>query len=151
MGIDLSALTLSSALEQIRRRALSPRALAAACLDQIERLNPQLNAFLTVTPESALAQAEQAEMLVRRSPPNLDQLELLGIPLALKDLIETAGVRTTAGSLFFTDYLPNEDARVVLKLKQSAAVLLGKTNTHEIALGVTTNNPHFGPCRNPWN
>src|SRR5271157_2614290 len=151
MEINLSTLTLSFALELIRRGELSPRALAQACLGQIEHLNPRLNAFLTVIPESALQQAEQAEMLLGRSPANLDKLELLGIPLALKDLIETAGIRTTAGSLFFKDYIPGEDARVVLKLKQSAAVLLGKTNTHEIALGVTTNNPHFGPCRNPWN
>lgn len=150
MEINLSALTLSSALEQIRKGALSPRALARLCLSQIEHLNPQLNAFLNVTPESALQQAEQAEMLVRRSPANLDRLELLGIPLALKDLIDAAGIRTTAGSLFFKDNIPSEDASVVLKLKQSAAVLLGKTNTHEIALGVTTNNPHFGPSRNPW-
>jgi len=151
MEINLSTLTLSFALELIRRGELSPRALAQACLGRIEHLNPRLNAFLTVIPESALQQAEQAEMLLGRSPANLDKLELLGIPLALKDLIETAGIRTTAGSLFFKDYIPGEDARVVLKLKQSAAVLLGKTNTHEIALGVTTNNPHFGPCRNPWN
>lgn len=151
MEINLSTLTLSFALELIRRGELSPRALAQACLGQIEHLNPRLNAFLTIIPESALQQAEQAEMLLGRSPANLDKLELLGIPLALKDLIETAGIRTTAGSLFFKDYLPGEDARVVLKLKQSAAVLVGKTNTHEIALGVTTNNPHFGPCRNPWN
>jgi len=150
MGIDLSALTLSSALGQIRQGALSPRALTTACLDRIGRLNPQLNAFLTVTSESAIGQAEQAEMLVSRSPANLDQLELLGIPLAIKDLFETAGIRTTAGSLFFKDYIPSVDATVVLMLKRSAAVLLGKTNTHEIALGVTTNNPHFGPCRNPW-
>jgi aspartyl-tRNA(Asn)/glutamyl-tRNA(Gln) amidotransferase subunit A len=150
MDIDLSTLTLASALEEIRNGALSPRALAEACLGQIGRLNPTVNAFLTVTRETALEQAEQAELLVRRSPDNLDQLKLLGIPLAVKDLFETAGVRTTAGSLFFKEYVPSQDAEVVLRLKQSAAVLLGKTHTHEIALGVTMNNPHFGPCRNPW-
>ncbi len=75
---------------------------------------------------------------------------LRGIPIAVKDLFETANLRTTAGSLFFKDYVPSADARVVQKLKAAGAMIVGKTNTHEIALGVTTQNPHFGSCRNPW-
>lgn len=109
--------------------------LAAACLHQIERHNPALNAFITV-----LADAQpEAE-----GP-------LFGIPIAVKDLYDTKGVRSTYGSKFFADHIPTEDGSVVTKIKQAGAALIGKTNTHEVALGVTNNNPHYGACRNPWN
>jgi aspartyl-tRNA(Asn)/glutamyl-tRNA(Gln) amidotransferase subunit A len=121
--------------------------LTRAHLERIERLNPQINCYLTVSAELALEQARQAEDEIaqglRRGP-------LHGIPLALKDLFETAGVRTTAGSSFFSDHIPAQDAFVVEMLKKAGAVLLGKTNMHEIALGITNENPHFGDCCNPW-
>src|SRR5690606_26954294 len=75
---------------------------------------------------------------------------LRGIPLAVKDLFDTAGIRTTIGSKFFAENVPAQDAFVVEKLKQAGALIMGKTNTHEIALGITGNNPHFGTARNPW-
>ena len=112
--------------------------LAAACYRQIERLNPTLNAFITVIPP-------EKEPL----PPS-GSVPLYGIPVAVKDLYDTRGVRTTAGSKFFADNIPQEDAFVVQKIKKAGAQIVGKTNTHEIALGVTNNNPHFCACRNPW-
>lgn len=136
-------LTLSAALEQIREGKISARELAEACYRQIERLNPTLNAFITVIePEDAL----KAQL-----PPNKNSSNTLpGIPMALKDLFDMAGIRTTIGSTFFAENIPKQDAFVVEKLKEAGAVIIGKTNTHEIALGITGNNPHYGTARNPW-
>lgn len=145
--MELNTLTLSEAAGLISRREISPLELAQACLERIARLDPRLNCFITLTPEAALQSAREAEQAIAhggyRGP-------LHGIPLALKDLYDTAGVRTTAGSKFFADTVPEMDASAVQKLIAAGAVLLGKLNMHEIALGVTNNNPHFGPCRNPW-
>ena len=116
---------------------LSPQALTEACFRQIERLNPKLNAFITILEPSTINYQQRTGSLA-------------GVPFAIKDLIETKGIKTTAGSLFFKDYIPNEDAAVIQKLKAAGAVIMGKTNLHEIALGVTTINPHFGASRNPW-
>ena len=133
---DLNSLTISSALELIRRKNTSPQDLASACLRQIEQLNPTFNAFITVSDVTARAESEAKT--------------LHGIPIAVKDLFDTAGIRTTAGSKFFADHIPENDAFVVEKLKQAGATIVGKTNTHEIALGVTGNNRHYGTARNPW-
>ena len=145
--MNLPWLTIHEASERISNGDLSPVELTLACLDQIERLEPEINAFITFTPELALEQARQAEVEIRRAEM---RGPLHGIPLALKDLYETAGLRTTAGSQFFRDYIPASDADVVLRLRQAGMILLGKLNMHEIALGVTNENPHFGVCRNPW-
>jgi len=150
MEIDPAALTISSAIEALRRRDFSSLDLTEACLRQIERFNPLINAFITPTLELAVQAALQADALISLQPSNLNNLVLLGVPVALKDLFETAGVRTTAGSKFFTDNIPCQDAEAVLKLKLAGAVILGKTNTHEIALGVTGINPHYGAVKNPW-
>jgi aspartyl-tRNA(Asn)/glutamyl-tRNA(Gln) amidotransferase subunit A len=134
--------------EQFRKGSLSPVELTTDCLARIGRLNPKLNAFITVTAESALAQARQAEAEIRngdwRGP-------LHGIPLALKDLIDTAGVRTTAASLLFKDRIPAEDAEIVRRLKAAGAVLLGKQNLHEFAYGGSSMVSAFGEVRNAWN
>ncbi len=140
---------------------LSPQALTEACSRQIERLNPKLNAFITVYKDVVARSAEGAtkqspfNKKIASSHPSTSSgsrlaTTLNNIPFAIKDLFETKAIRTTAGSLFFKDYIPNEDAVVVQKLKAAGAVITGKTNTHEIALGVTTVNPHYGPTRNPW-
>ncbi len=150
MKPDLSAIDLFTALEQLRRREFSAVELTEACLRRIERLNPAINAFITVTPERARREAVQADALLAADPSRLAQFALPGMPVALKDLFETAGIRTTAGSKFFADHIPAEDAEVVRKLKLSGCVVLGKTNTHEVALGVTGVNPHFGAVKNPW-
>ena len=145
---DIAMLNLSEASQHIQKRSLSPVELTSACLDRIERLNPQLNAFITVTAESALKEAKRAEEEIAdgkwRGP-------LHGIPIALKDLIETAGVRTTAASAVLKDNIPAIDAPVVQRLRQAGVVLLGKLNLHEFAYGGSSIISHFGPVRNPWN
>jgi aspartyl-tRNA(Asn)/glutamyl-tRNA(Gln) amidotransferase subunit A len=134
--------------ELLRRGAASPVELTTACLARIEKQNPKLNAFITVTAKSALAEAHQAEAEIRRGD---WRGPLHGIPLALKDLIDTAGVRTTAASLLFKDRVPAEDAEVVRRLKAAGAVLLGKQNLHEFAYGGSSMISAFGEVRNAWN
>lgn len=145
--MNLESLDLFSAAELIRAKEISPVELVRGYLERIERLDPVLNAFITLLAESALEEARRAEAEILqggwRGP-------LHGIPLALKDLYETREVRTTAGSRVFQEHVPKRDAAVVVKLRQAGAVLLGKLNMHEIALGVTNVNPHFGSCCNPW-
>ena len=140
-------LTLVEAAEQIRSRRLSPIELTRDCLARIERLNPLLNAFITVIAEQALDAASRAEAEIAagnyRGP-------LHGIPVALKDLFDTAGVRTTAASNQYRNRVPTEDAEVVRRLKQAGAVLLGKLNLHEFAFGMSGVISAFGPTRNPW-
>jgi aspartyl-tRNA(Asn)/glutamyl-tRNA(Gln) amidotransferase subunit A len=150
---DLAFLSISEAARLFRLRKLSPVELTKYFLDRIDRLNPELNAYLTVTLELALAEARQAEKELcasRSGKSRLDRGPLHGIPIALKDNIHTAGIRTTAGAKFLKDFVPEKDSRVVSKLKSAGAVILGKTSLHEFAYGVTTNNPHYGPTRNPW-
>ena len=143
--IDLS---ISEAAELLRQKKISPVDLATACLDRIERLNPVLNAFITVTDEGALAQARRAEDEIQRGE---WRGPLHGIPIGLKDLIDTAGVRTTCGSALFADRVPTEDAEVVQRLKRAGALLIGKQNLQEFAYGGTSASSHFGAVHNPWN
>lgn len=122
-------------------------------LARIDRLNPKLNAYITVTSELALAQAKKAESELfapRGRKGYRDRGPLHGIPISLKDNIYTQGIRTTAGSKILKDFIPQHDAKVVALLKEAGAVILGKTNMHEFAYGVTSNNPHYGPVHNPW-
>ena len=146
--IDLPAPTLWEASELVRTRKVSPRELTAACLARIQQLNPMLNAFIAVTAEQATADAQRAEAEIMkgrwRGP-------LHGIPVGLKDLFDTAGVRTTGGSGQFAERVPVEDADAVRRLKAAGAVILGKQNLHELGLGATSAASHFGPVRNTWN
>jgi aspartyl-tRNA(Asn)/glutamyl-tRNA(Gln) amidotransferase subunit A len=135
--MNLASLSLTDQRDLVKSREINASDLASACYSQIERLNPTLNAFITVIPPESL-------------PPQAGSVPLYGIPLAVKDLYDTKGIRTTAGSRFFADNIPQEDAFVVQKVKRAGAQIVGKTNTHEIALGVTNNNPHYGACKNPW-
>jgi aspartyl-tRNA(Asn)/glutamyl-tRNA(Gln) amidotransferase subunit A len=151
MEPDLTSLTMSAALQALQHGDFSSLDLTKACLHQIEKLDPSINAFITVTPELAVQAAMQADALHSLQPSNINDLALLGIPLAVKDLFETQGIRTTAGSRFFSGMIPVDDAEAVRKMKLAGAVVLGKTNTHEFALGVTGVNPHFGAVKNPWN
>jgi aspartyl-tRNA(Asn)/glutamyl-tRNA(Gln) amidotransferase subunit A len=139
--------TLPEAARALRQREVSSVELTRAALDRIDRLNPTLNAFLTVTAESALERAGQAD---RELAARHDLGPLHGIPIAVKDLFATRGVRTTAGSKIFEKYVPEADSAVVEKLHAAGAVLVGKLHMHELAFGITCNNPHFGPVRNPW-
>lgn len=143
---NLHSWTISTALESLRGQNTSSHALslAEAGYRQIERLNPDLNAFITVIDPQDASNAQ----LPSTNHPSTNALR--GIPIVLKDIFDTAGIRTTAGSKFFADRVPEQDAFVVEKLKQAGALITGKTNLHEIALGVTGNNPHYGTARNPW-
>ena len=140
--------TIADISKQVRRRAVSPVELTEQCLARIEQLNPTLNAFITVTAESALAQARTAEAEIARGD---WRGPLHGIPLALKDLIDTAAVPTTAASELYRNRVPTQDAEVVRRLKAAGAVLLGKQNMHEFAYGGSSMISCFGPVRNPVN
>jgi len=132
---------------RLKRKEISPVEITQQCLNRIEALNPKLNAFITVMGQSALAEAKAAEAeLLRgqwRGP-------LHGVPIALKDLIDVAGVRTTAASAVYKDRVASEDAEVVRKLRQAGAVIIGKNNLHEFAYGGSSMISYFGEPRNPW-
>src|SRR2546423_13613296 len=122
--------TITELAPRLRRKEISPVELTRACLDRIEKLNPALNAFITVTAESALAEAMSAEIEISRGE---WRGPLHGIPIALKDLIDTAGTPTTAASGLYQNRIPTKDAEVVRRLRQAGAVILGKNNMHEFA------------------
>ena len=140
-------LTISQASDLLRRKQLSPVDLTKACLDRIDRLNPTLNAFITITREGAMADAETAEREIHQG--NL-RGPLHGIPIGLKDLIDTAGVKTTCGSALFAERVPAGDAEIVQRLKRAGAVIVGKQNMQEFAWGGTSASSHYGPVHNPW-
>jgi aspartyl-tRNA(Asn)/glutamyl-tRNA(Gln) amidotransferase subunit A len=144
---DLAALTLRQASQMLRRKAVSPVELTQACLRRIERYNPAVNAFISVIEDLALAAAREREAEAQkgkwRGP-------LHGIPIALKDNIDTAGIRTTGASELFKERVPAEDAPVAQRLKDAGAILLGKLNMHEFAYGPTSAVSYFGPVHNPW-
>ena len=150
---DLAFASIEEIASLYRKRELSPVELTRTMLARIEQLNPKLNAYITVSAELALAQAKKAEgeLFGRRGRKgHRDRGPLHGIPISLKDNIYTKDIRTTAGSKILRDFVPLHDAVVWAKLQEAGAILLGKTNLHEFAYGVTTNNPHYGPTRNPW-
>jgi aspartyl-tRNA(Asn)/glutamyl-tRNA(Gln) amidotransferase subunit A len=150
---DLAFASIEEVGQLYRKRKLSPVELTKLILARIDQLNPKVNAYITVTAELALAQAKKAEaelFLPRGRKAHHDRGPLHGIPISLKDNIYTKGIRTTAGSKILKDFIPQQDAAVWTKLHEAGAILLGKTNLHEFAYGVTTNNPHYGLTRNPW-
>jgi aspartyl-tRNA(Asn)/glutamyl-tRNA(Gln) amidotransferase subunit A len=135
--------TLARLAGRLRAGDLSPREAVASSLQRIERLEPALNAFVSVRGEEALAEAAALERSTERGP-------LHGVPVAVKDVIDVAGARTTAASRILADNVATADATVVARLRRAGAVVVGKLNTHEFAFGATTTSPHFGPARNPW-
>jgi aspartyl-tRNA(Asn)/glutamyl-tRNA(Gln) amidotransferase subunit A len=143
----LAALTLADASARIRAGTVTSTALVTACLARIDIYNPKVNAFITVTRDGALAQARLLDAEQRagrlRGP-------LHGIPIALKDNIDTAGLRTTAASAMFDDRVPTEDAEVARRLAAAGAVIVGKANLHEFAFGGSSATSYYGPVRNPW-
>jgi aspartyl-tRNA(Asn)/glutamyl-tRNA(Gln) amidotransferase subunit A len=132
---------------QLRSRKLSPVELTKDCLSRIEKLDPVLNAFITVTADTALRQARDAEAEIQRGE---WRGPLHGIPMALKDLIDMAGTRTTAASAQFKDRVAHEDAELVRRLRAAGTVLLGKNNLHECAYGGSSLISYFGEPHNPW-
>jgi aspartyl-tRNA(Asn)/glutamyl-tRNA(Gln) amidotransferase subunit A len=139
--------TLLEAAAALRRREVSSAELTAAAFQRIARLNPSTNAMQTVMAEAARERAKLADEELARGE---GRGPLHGIPIAVKDLFYTQGVRTTGGSKLFEDHVPDHDATVVEWLRAGGAVLVGKTGMHELAYGITSSNPHFGVIRNPW-
>ncbi|MFN8475120.1 MAG: amidase [Anaerolineae bacterium] len=144
---ELTRLTIEHLAPRLATGEVSPTEVTQAYLDRIAAHDPELNAYIRVTPESALAEAQAAEKDIRRGA---YRGPLHGIPIALKDLFDVAGVPTTAASAFFMDNVPSEDAPSVARLRAAGAVILGKLNIHEMAYGVSGDSSAFGPTRNPW-
>jgi aspartyl-tRNA(Asn)/glutamyl-tRNA(Gln) amidotransferase subunit A len=144
---ELYELTAWDACELLTKRAISARELTAALLARIAAVEPEVRAFLTVTPEEALAQADAVDAK-RAAGDTLGPLA--GVPVALKDNLCTTGIKTTAGSKILFNFVPPYDATVVAKLKAAGAVLIGKTNLDEFAMGSSTENSGFHTSRNPW-
>ena len=146
-GNELLSLTIAELAPRIRSGEVSPVDLTEAALAQAEAMQPTINSFITLLPEQARTQArEEAEAIARgeyKGP-------LQGIPIGLKDNLATAGIKTTLGTKVLEDYVPDEDAEVAIRCRAAGAVILGKENMEEFAAGATSNNPHFGPVRNPW-
>jgi len=141
-------MTIAEAARALRSRQVSSVELTKHCLDHIAKLNPVLNAFITITADSALAHAQELD---RELAQGIDRGPLHGIPIAHKDLMWTKGIRTTSGSKIFADFVPDTDAPIVQKLANAGTVMLGKAGLHELAYGITSNNPHFGAIRNSRN
>jgi aspartyl-tRNA(Asn)/glutamyl-tRNA(Gln) amidotransferase subunit A len=144
---ELAFLTIEQAARLLRKKSISPSDLIEVALARIERFNPTFNVFITVIAHHARSEARRAEKQLRR--PGTKSL-LCGIPLSIKDNFLTRGVRTTAGSSILANFVPDRDSDAVQKLTRARAIVLGKTNMHEFAYGVTNENPHYGPARNPW-
>ena len=148
MPNDLTRKSATELSVLIKSRALSPVELLNASLAVIERVNPKLNAIVTLATDQAREAAREAEAAVMRG----DAVGALhGLPIGVKDVTRTAGIRTTFGSPLFKDFVPDEDAEAVRRLKAAGAIVLAKTNTPEFACGANTVNPVFGATRNPWN
>ena len=144
---DLTTLSIGEAGRRIAARELSPVELTRAYLERIELVDGEVNSFITVTAEQALEQARALEAELARGGP---RSPLHGIPIGLKDNIDTAGILTTAASAVYADRIPTEDAACVRKLRDAGAVFLGKLNMHEFAYGGTSAVTHYGPVHNPW-
>ena len=147
-GRDLTFAPAVELARLYRSRKVSPLEVVQALLDRIDTVNPQVNAFVTLAREGALWEARRATAALKRGatlPP------LFGIPIGIKDVTPTRGLRTTFGSTLFQDHVPEEDALVVQRLREAGAIVLGKTNTPEFAFGPNTTNAVFGSTRNPWN
>ncbi|MEJ2264656.1 MAG: Asp-tRNA(Asn)/Glu-tRNA(Gln) amidotransferase subunit GatA [Anaerolineales bacterium] len=149
---NLTDLSLSQMVAALRAGDVSSRESTQAFLERIERLNPQLNAYLTIIPDKALAQADAADIRLRNWRKNPDDgiAPLLGVPVAIKDVLCVADVRCTCGSRILENFEPPFNATSVERLLAAGVVILGKTNTDEFAMGSSTENSAYGPTHNPW-
>ncbi len=147
----MNMLTAKEALRLLHRGEVSSRELTQEVLKQIERTEPAVHAFLTVVAEQALAEAERADKHLAQARRDGDEIPpLLGLPVAVKDVLITKGIRTTAGSRILENFVPPFDATSVRRVKEAGAVIVGKTNTDEFAMGSSTENSAFGVTHNPW-
>ncbi len=147
MQQDVEGLTISELASSLKKKEVSPVEVTRQFLDRVERLNPVLNAYLTICADDALAQAKKAEAEIAQGK---YRGLLHGIPFSLKDNIASKGIRTTAGAKALSDWVPDFDATVAANLKEAGGILIGKTNMHEWASGGTTINPFYGTTHNPW-
>jgi aspartyl-tRNA(Asn)/glutamyl-tRNA(Gln) amidotransferase subunit A len=146
-SIDLESTTIHGLSDLVRKREISPVEVIEATLQRIEKYDADLKAFITVLSEESLECAKKAEASIARG----DYIgPLHGIPIGLKDIIFTEGIRTTCGSKILADFIPPEDATVMNRLKKAGAIIVGKLNLHEFAFGTTSVNPHYGTPKNPW-
>ncbi|MGH7837690.1 MAG: amidase, partial [Candidatus Binataceae bacterium] len=145
MAGELFRLTIAEARDRLARREISARELTRSCLDRIAQLERRLNAFITVCPREALEQATAADTRLARG----DTPPLCGIPLAIKDIYLTRGIRTTCASKILGNFVAPYDATVIARLREAGAVFLGKANMDEFAMGSSTENSAFGPTHNP--
>jgi len=148
MDQNISFATVETLRALLDRGQITATQLLEHTLSEISRTNPALNSFILITESLARAQAEAADARIEQGKP---ASPIDGIPIAVKDLYDTAGVVTAGGTAAFEKRTPDYDSYVVDKLQRAGALIVGKTNTHELALGGTTNNPHYGPTHNPWN
>lgn len=144
---ELAFHSLRQVRDLLREKQITSEELVTSQLERVDELEPRLNAFITVMRDEAIEGAREADRSAARGEP---VGSLHGVPLTLKDLFWTRDVRTTSGSKIDSDFVPTEDATVVTRLREAGAVILGKTNLHEFAYGVSSVNPHYGPVRNPW-
>jgi len=146
---DLPDLSLFQLSKMIRKGELSSKKLVELYLDRIQKFGGpnDINAYITLAGDAALRQAEKLDNLTKQKK---FKGPLHGLPIAIKDNLDTKGIRTTGGSKILASWIPPMDAHVIKKLKEAGAIILGKTNMHEFAFGITTNNPHYGPTRNPY-
>ena len=147
-NLEICCMSATELRRAIGAKRLSPVEIMDAALERIDKINPRVNAYCTVVAESARKEAKKAEQKVMNKEP-LGKLH--GLPVSIKDLIFTKGIRTTGGSKMYENFVPEQDAIVVERLKNAGAIVIGKTNTPESGWVATTNNPLFGPTRNPWN
>jgi len=145
--IDLAKTTIRQVYKEIRNLKIKPTKIIEACLERISRLNDSLNMFIYVAEEAL----QYAEKLEKELEERTCRSKLHGLPIAVKDAFYTLDMPTTGGSLILKDFRPSRDAEVVRRLRDAGAVIIGKTNMHEFAFGVTNKNPHYGVTRNPWN
>jgi len=145
--LDTSNLTIKHLSKLIASREISCLEVVDAIIERIEKLNPKLNAFITILDESARREAMHADSLIKQGR-YLGPLH--GIPISLKDLIYINGIRSTSGSKILADFVPDYDSTVAIKLRTAGAVIVGTNNLHEFASGITGINPHYGSSKNPW-
>src|ERR1035437_10076895 len=145
--MKLNNLTIKQARDGLKAKQFSSVELVTACLEQIKAKNSNLNAFITVCEKEALEKAKAADELIKAG----QDLPLLGIPIAAKDIFSTKGIKTTAGSNVLADYVPQYNATVIDKLQAAGAIIIGKTNLDAWAHGSSGENSDFGPTKNPWN
>ncbi len=148
--MSLNQLTIKEAKEGLRERKFSSVELTRACLQRIKKDNKKINAFITVSEKQALVQAGASDKMMSKQPSVFKEKPFLGIPIGIKDIFSTKGIRTTAGAKVLDDYLPVYDATAVKRLKEAGAIIIGKTNMDAWAHGSSGENSDYGPTKNPW-